>query len=150
MSFGIAGSYRSGGRLATPLANCYFHHSFLHFHFSTSSPSQPILIEWLLWKTYLIKVDRSAKNWKTNPIPDPISHFVAPWRPFWIIEVLIEGMIKSKNCAQQHMANIHQDGNSIRNIQVVSSNRVHSTHLCEANKCRIFKPFFFVYQIKGV
>ena len=23
-----------------------------------------------------------------------------------------------------------------------SSNRVHSTHLCEANKCRIFKPFF--------
>ena len=46
------------------------------------------------------------------------------------------------------MANIHQDGNSIRNIQVVSSNCVHSAHLCEANKCRIFKPFF-VYQIKG-
>ena len=42
----------------------------------------------------------------------------------------------------QHMANIHQDGHSIRNIQVVSSNRVHSTHFCEANKCRIFKPFF--------
>ena len=41
-----------------------------------------------------------------------------------------------------HMANIHQDGNSIRNIQLVSSNRVHSTHFCEANKCRIFKPFF--------
>ena len=40
------------------------------------------------------------------------------------------------------MANIHQDGNSIRNIQVVSSNLVHSTHLCEANKCQIFKPFF--------
>ena len=47
------------------------------------------------------------------------------------------------------MANIHQDGNSIRNIQVVSSNRVHSIHLFEANRCRIFKPFFFVYQIKG-
>ena len=85
-----------GGRLATTLANCYYHNSFLHLHFSASSPSQPILIEWLLWKTYLIKVDRSAKNWKTNPIPDPIRHFVAPWRPFWIIEVLIEGMIKSK------------------------------------------------------
>ena len=42
----------------------------------------------------------------------------------------------------QNMANIHQDGHSIRNIQVVSSNRVHSTPLCEANKCRIFKPFF--------
>ena len=40
------------------------------------------------------------------------------------------------------MDNIPQDGNSIRNIQVVSSNRFHSTHSCEANKCWIFKPFF--------
>ena len=46
------------------------------------------------------------------------------------------------SAAIRHMANIHQDGNSIRNIQVVSSNRVHSTRLCEANKCWIFKPFF--------
>ena len=46
-------------------------------------------------------------------------------------------------------ADIHQEQPSIRNMQVVSSNRVHSTHSCEANKCRIFKPFFFVYQIKG-
>ena len=45
-------------------------------------------------------------------------------------------------CYYSYMANIHQDGHSIRNIQVVSSNRVHSTHLCEANKCPIFKPFF--------
>ena len=43
---------------------------------------------------------------------------------------------------KKHMANIHQDGNSIRNIPVFSSNRVHSTHLCEANKCPVFKPFF--------
>ena len=41
-----------------------------------------------------------------------------------------------------HMANIHQEQPSIRNMQMVSSNRVHSTHTCEANKCRIFKPFF--------
>ena len=40
------------------------------------------------------------------------------------------------------MANIHQEQHSIRNMQVVSSNRVHSTHSCEANKCWIFKPFF--------
>ena len=40
------------------------------------------------------------------------------------------------------MANIHQEQPSIRNIQVVSSKRVHSTHSCEANKCRIFKPIF--------
>ena len=47
------------------------------------------------------------------------------------------------------MANIHQDGVSIENIQLLSSNRVHSTHSCEANKYGIFKPFF-AYQIKGV
>ena len=41
-----------------------------------------------------------------------------------------------------HMANIGQEEPSIRNMQVVSSNRVHSTHSCEANKCRIFKLFF--------
>ena len=47
-----------------------------------------------------------------------------------------------------HMAYIHKDKHSIRYMYVVSSNRVHSFHSCEANKCRIFKPFF-VYQIKG-
>ena len=41
-----------------------------------------------------------------------------------------------------HMANIHQEQPSIKNMQVVSSNRVHSAHSCEANKCQIFKPFF--------
>ena len=41
-----------------------------------------------------------------------------------------------------YMAKIHQDEYSIRNMQVVSSNRVHSTHSCDANKCGIFKPFF--------
>ena len=28
---------------------------------------------------------------------DPVGHFEAPWWPFWIFEVLIEGMIESKN-----------------------------------------------------
>ena len=40
------------------------------------------------------------------------------------------------------MANIHQEQHSIRNMQVVSSIRVHSTHSCEANKSRNSKPFF--------
>ena len=40
------------------------------------------------------------------------------------------------------MANIHEDGTCIRNMQMVSSNRVHFTHPCEANKCPIFKPLF--------
>ena len=35
-------------------------------------------------------------------------------------------------------------------MQVVSSNRVHSTHSFEANKFRIFKPLFLIYQIKYV
>ena len=26
-----------------------------------------------------------------DPFPDPICHFQAPWQPFWIFEVLIEG-----------------------------------------------------------
>ena len=42
----------------------------------------------------------------------------------------------------RHMANIHQDGVSIENMQVLSSNCVHSTHSCEANEYGIFKPFF--------
>ena len=42
------------------------------------------------------------------------------------------------------MANIAQEQPSIRNMQVVSSNRDHSIHSCEANKCRIFKPFFWL------
>ena len=41
-----------------------------------------------------------------------------------------------------HMADIHQEQPSIRNLQVVSSNHVHSNHLCEANRCRISKPCF--------
>ena len=43
-----------------------------------------------------------------------------------------------------YIANIHQERHSIKNMQMVSSNRVHSTHSCEANKCRIFKPFFYL------
>ena len=38
------------------------------------------------------------------------------------------------------MANIQQEQHSIRNMQVVSSNHIHPTHSCEANKCLIFKP----------
>ena len=41
-----------------------------------------------------------------------------------------------------YMAKIHQDGRSIENMHVLSSTLVHSTHSCEANKYKIFKPFF--------
>ena len=46
------------------------------------------------------------------------------------------------HAGKTYMPNIGQEQPSIRNVLVVSSNRVHSTHLCEANKCGIFKPFF--------
>ena len=38
-----------------------------------------------------------ANNLGLNPFPDPVDHFGAPWRPFLIFEVLIEGMMDSKN-----------------------------------------------------
>ena len=59
------------------------------------------------------------------------------------------GIHTSRKWIYGHMAKIHQEQHFIKNMQVVSLNRVHSTHSCETNKCRIFKPFFFVYQIKG-
>ena len=37
------------------------------------------------------------KNLGEDTFPDLVGYFGAPWRPFWIFEVLIEGMIKSKN-----------------------------------------------------
>ena len=46
------------------------------------------------------------------------------------------------------MANMHQEGVSIENMQVLSSNRVHYTHSCEANRYRIFKPFFCLSDIR--
>ena len=37
------------------------------------------------------------QNLEVDPFPDPVGHFGALWQQFWIFEVLIEGMIKSKN-----------------------------------------------------
>ena len=62
-----------------------------------------------------------------------------PWIKFCMIGVV------------WHTANIHQDSTSIRNMQVVSSNRVHSTHSCEANKQNVgFSNRFFVYQMTTI
>ena len=47
------------------------------------------------------------------------------------------------------MANIHQDEHSIRNMKLVSSNRVHSTH-CHCEKKRTLNggtlPLFKLHQ----
>ena len=48
-------------------------------------------------KLILRKLMGEPKNLGVNHFPDPFGHFEAPWWPFWIFEVLIEGMIESKN-----------------------------------------------------
>ena len=60
----------SGGRLATTLVATKNDIVFSFFFFSFLFPSSTFL-----------------------PFPDPVGHFGAPWRPFWIFEVLVEGMI---------------------------------------------------------
>ena len=40
---------------------------------------------------------RVPKNLGVDPFPDPGGHFGTRQRPFWIFEVLIEGIIESKN-----------------------------------------------------
>ena len=39
----------------------------------------------------------APNNLGVDHLQDLVGHFGAPWRPFWIFEVLIEGMIESKN-----------------------------------------------------
>ena len=36
-------------------------------------------------------------NLGVDPFPDSVCHFGAPWQPFWIFEILIEGLMESKN-----------------------------------------------------
>ena len=38
----------------------------------------------------------APKNIGVEHFPDPVCHFEVPLWPFWIFEVLIEGMIESK------------------------------------------------------
>ena len=91
----------SGNWLAVTIVEWYFHHSFppLLFYFSVTTfscrkaPAPRI-------KKPIQLIDGSAQNPGVNPFPDPVSHFGAPWRPFWIFEVLIEGMIESKILAR--------------------------------------------------
>ena len=43
------------------------------------------------------KLTGAPKILGDNHFPDPVGHCEAPWQPFWIFEVLIEGMMESKN-----------------------------------------------------
>ena len=62
---------------------------FSFFFFSQSSMffhGMATLIKRFIWKSW-------QKHPKIDPFPDPVSHFGAPWWPFWIFEVLMEGII---------------------------------------------------------
>ena len=74
-----------------------------------------------------------------SPLVMNLLHFV-----LYHEDITLHIWIRKNPAIGIHMANIHQDGHSIKNMQVVSSNRVDSTHSCEANKCRIFKPYFYL------
>ena len=98
--FGMSGrrSSRSAfsGRLVTMLVatvnNTIFSCPFF-------SPSSTFLIEGMLWSNHLFRkrLMGAPKNQEVGTYSDPISHFGAPLQPFWIFEVLIEGMIESKD-----------------------------------------------------
>ena len=90
-AYGVPVGRRSGSRLATTLKatkNDIFFLSFFYFSHRRSAR-----IKKLIWR----KLTGAPQNLGVDPFPDPVGHFGAPWRPFWIFEVLIEGMIKSKN-----------------------------------------------------
>ena len=59
----------------TPTVDRYYHYSF--FFFSSSSLSQPFLIEEVLGPKNLFS--KAAKNLRIHPFPDPVGHFGAPW-----------------------------------------------------------------------
>ena len=51
----------------------------------------------LIKKLIYLKLMGMPKNLGVDLFPDPVGHFGAPWQPFWIFEVFIEGIIDSKN-----------------------------------------------------
>ena len=43
------------------------------------------------------KLGKLCQNLGVDHFLDNVGHFEAPWWPFWIFEVLIEGVMESKN-----------------------------------------------------
>ena len=79
----------------------YLHHNFgMSVQHSSQSvfrrSPKTFLIEGVLGskKNYLAKVCRSAQNLGVGIFPDPVSHFGAPWRPFWILQAVSECPIR--------------------------------------------------------
>ena len=83
----------SVGRLATTLVATknvfiiFFPPVFPVFFFSvvTFSHRRSVLIK----KPILGKLIRAPNNLALDPFPDIVSYFVTPWRPFWILQVVL-------------------------------------------------------------
>ena len=82
--------------LALYCSGHYFHHSFLppppfflfffcvFFSVATFSYRRSTRINKLIWQKFL----RMPKKLWVDTFPDPVSHFGAPWWPFWILQAV--------------------------------------------------------------
>ena len=77
---------RSGGRLVAmtywPLFSSVFPLPLFFFSVATFSHRRSARIKNLIAQ----KLTAAPKNLGVNPFPDPVGHFAAPWRPFWILK----------------------------------------------------------------
>ena len=71
-------------RLATALVDCYFHRYFFPHHFPVATFSHRRSAQ--IKKLILSKLTGAPKNLGLDPFPDPVGHFGAPWRQFWILQ----------------------------------------------------------------
>ena len=99
MSMRRSSGRRSGGRLLAMTQWPVFP-SVFSFFFPLFFPSVAIFSHRRsarIKKRIQRNLTGAPKNLGVDHFPDPGGHFGTPWRPCWIFEVLIEGIIKSKN-----------------------------------------------------
>ena len=89
----VAVRQSTGNDISGPLFSPFFFIFQFFFSVATFSYRRSARIQKLIWQKWL----EMANNLGLDPFPEPVGHFGAPWRPFWIFEVLIEGMMESKN-----------------------------------------------------
>merc|ERR1711954_400716 len=70
-----------------PPACCLLRFAAFFFSVATFSHRRSARIK----KLILRKLTGSPKNLGVDTFPDPLRHFGAPWRPFWILQVVRRG-----------------------------------------------------------
>ena len=73
------------GLLFSPISFAGTSSVFFQFHFSVATFSHRRSAR--IKKLILRKLLKMANNLGLDPFPDPVGHFGAPWRPFWILQV---------------------------------------------------------------